>query len=144
LKSPPDIIPDAPSTLLIERQQVRAVAVQLVVVDPQQVHVLRLHGQEHLAAAGHLHQLGALAGEGLLEQLAHAAAARVLELHVALVGDHRAELGLDRHLVEADLQQLVVLERERVLGSRFLELGERAVHVISFGRGGGGCPRESD
>ena len=44
--------------------------------------------------------------------------------HVALVGDHRAGLGLDLALVEADLQELAVLERERVGGLRFGELRE--------------------
>ena len=46
----------------------------------------------------------------------------MLERHVALVGDHRAGLRLDRDLVEAYLQQLRVLEREGVLGLRLLEL----------------------
>src|SRR3712207_7161650 len=36
----------------------------------------------------------------------------VLEGHVALVGDHRADLRLDRDLVELHLQELRVLEGE--------------------------------
>jgi hypothetical protein len=48
----------------------------------------------------------------------------VLEGHVALVGDHRSELGLDRDLVEPDLEELGVLERERIRRRRLLELAE--------------------
>ena len=39
----------------------------------------------------------------------------MLEGHLALVGHHRAELGLDRDLVQPHLQQLRVLQREGVL-----------------------------
>ena len=76
--------------------------------------VLRGVGQEHLALAGHLHQRLALTGDRLLQQPADAARSGVLEGHVTLVGDHRAELGLDSHLVEVHLQQLGVLQREGV------------------------------
>jgi hypothetical protein len=55
----------------------------------------------------------------------------VLERDVALVGHHRARLGLDRHLVQADLQQLRVLERERLVGLRLLEFTEGALHLAS-------------
>ena len=66
---------------------------------------------------------------GLLEHAAHAAGAGVLEAHVALVAHHRAGLGLDRDLVEADLEQLRVLEGERLLALGFLELTEGALHL---------------
>ena len=53
------------------------------------------------------------------------------KLDLALVGDHRAELGLDRDLVEAHLEQLGVLQRERVLGLRLVELRERGLHYVA-------------
>src|ERR687895_318148 len=59
--------------------------------------------------------------------------ARMLEAHIALVGDHRPELGLNRDLVQADLEQLRVLERERLLRLGLLELSEGALHLASFG-----------
>ena len=86
--------------------------------------------------AGHLHQLRALAGDRLLEHPPDAAGAGVLERDLALVGDHRPELGLDRDLVEPHLQQLRVLQRERVLRLRLVELRERGLHgARSFQRG---------
>ena len=69
---------------------------------------------------------------GLLEHPAHAARAGVLEAHLALVGDHRAELGLDRDLVEADLQQLASSGARTTLGLRLLKLAEGALHPASL------------
>src|SRR5204862_5151338 len=89
---------------------------------------LRLLGQEDLARARDLHQLGALAGHRLLEHPAEPARARVLELDVALIGDHRAGLRLDGDLVELDLEQFRVLKRERVGGLDFVELSEGGLH----------------
>ena len=62
----------------------------------------------------------------------------VLEGDVTLVGDHRARLGLDRDLVEADLQQLRVLEGEGLLRLRLLELAKGALQGVSFSRSGPG------
>ena len=78
-------------------------------------------GEEHLSRAGHLHQLRALARHGLLDHAADPAGPGVLELHVALVGDHRPELRLDRDVGELDLQQLGVLLGERLVALRLLK-----------------------
>ena len=68
LNRPPPIIELAPCDALdvpvdagVEREQVRPVDRDEVVLEVDQVDVLRLVGQEHLARAGHLHQLRALA-----------------------------------------------------------------------------------
>src|SRR5918999_3810435 len=122
---------DVPVDAGVEREQVGTVDGDLVVLEVDQVDVLGLVGQEHLAGPGDLHELGALAGHGLLEHPAHAARAGVLEADVALVGDHRAELRLDRDLVELGLQQLGVLKRERFLGFGLLECAERTAHTAS-------------
>jgi hypothetical protein len=86
------------------------------------VDVLRGVSQEDLSGAGDLHEAGSLAGDRLLEHPAHASRAGVLERHVALVGDHRPQLGLDRDRLEPNLQQLRVLQRERFLRLRLLVL----------------------
>jgi hypothetical protein len=59
----------------------------------------------------------------------HPAGPGVLELHIALVGDHRSDLRLHRDVVERDLEQLRVLQRKGFRRLRFLELLECA-----FGR----------
>jgi hypothetical protein len=92
------------------------------------VDVLRRVGQEDLAGAGHLHQRLALAGHRLLEHPAQAAEPACSKGHVALVGDHRAELGLDGDLVEADLEELRVLEGEAVGRLGLVVLRERRLH----------------
>jgi hypothetical protein len=78
-----------------------------------EVHVLGKVGEEHLTRALDLHQLRALFGDRLLEHPTHAAAAGVLETDLALVGDHRPKLRLDRDLGELHLEELRVLEAER-------------------------------
>ena len=75
----------------------------------------RVAGQEQLAGAGGLHQAQRFAGRGLLEQPAESAAL-VLEVHVALVGDHRTVARHHRGLGQLDLQQPRVLQRERLPG----------------------------
>jgi hypothetical protein len=92
------------------------------------VDVLRLVGQEHLTAAGDLHELDTLAAHRLLEHPPEPTGARVLEGHITLIGDHRPELGLNGHRLEAHLQQLRVLERERVLRLGLIELPEGRLH----------------
>src|SRR3954462_15492665 len=52
----------------------------------------------------------------------------MLEGHVALVGAHRPELGLNGHRLEADFEELGVLKRERVLRLRLVELPEGGLH----------------
>ena len=94
--------------------------------------LLRAIGQEHLAGALELHEPRALAGHRLLDHPAQAARAGVLEVHIALIGDHRPKLGLDRDLLEAHLQQLRVLKREGVIRLRLLKLAERALHRSPF------------
>ena len=64
----------------------------------------------------------ALAGHGLLRHPLQAAGAGVLDVDVALVGDHRAQLRLDRLVRELDLQALRVLQAERLLALGLLEL----------------------
>ncbi len=68
--------------------------------------------EEHVALALAAHQRQALAGERLLEELARAAAFEG-EVHVALVGDHRA-LARHERFAEAHAQQLGVLVRDRL------------------------------
>src|SRR6185436_16768872 len=123
---------DVPVDARVEREQVRPVDGDRVVLQVEQVDVLRRLGEEHLAGTGHLHQLRALARNRLLHHPAEPAAPGVLEGHVALVGDHRTGLRLDRDLVQAHLQQLRVLERERLLRLRLLELTQSALHLASF------------
>src|SRR5215208_4752599 len=59
-------------------------------------------GEEEVADAGGRHELYALAGEGLFEE-APQSPALVFEADVTLVGDHRAELRLDRVVVQPNL-----------------------------------------
>ena len=100
-----------------------------VVLEVDQVDVLRLVGQEDLAAAGDLHQRGALAAHRLLEHPAQAARAGVLERHVALVGDHRAELGLDRDLRPgATFSSLEFCSAKASCRLGLVELRERRLH----------------
>src|SRR4051794_5183501 len=119
---------DVPVDAGVEGEQVAAVDRDVVVLEVDQVDVLRLVGEEYLTGAADLLQLRALAGHRHLEHPPDAARAGVLERHVALVGDHRAEPGLDRHLVEAHLEQLRVLQREGVLRLDLPEFGERILH----------------
>jgi len=64
--------------------------------------------QEQVAGTGGRHQLDALAGHGLLEE-APQSTALVLEADLALVGDHRADLGLDLVPLQPDLEHRRVL-----------------------------------
>ena len=57
-------------------------------------------------AARDLHQLHALAAHRLLEHAPETTGAGVLERHIALVGDHRPELGLNGDSFETYLQEL--------------------------------------
>ena len=88
----------------------------------------RVAGQEQLAGARGLHQPQRFAGGGLLEHPAESAAL-VLEVHVALVGDHRAVARHHRGLGQLDLQQPRVLERERLPGLDLCVAIERCAHV---------------
>jgi hypothetical protein len=84
-------------------------------------------GQEDVTAARDLHQGHALAGEGLLEHLGDAAAALVVEVDLALVGDHRPLLGVEEAAGtgEIDLEHPPVLEHEAAgLGGQFRVLQE--------------------
>ena len=95
---------DVPVDVGVEGEQVGAVDGDRLVVELQELDVLREVGEEDLALAGDLHQRGALAGDRLLRHPLEAARAGVLELDVALVGDHRAQLRLDRLVRELDLE----------------------------------------
>src|SRR3712207_1077859 len=53
----------------------------------------------------------------------------VLEGHVALVGHHRADLRLDRDLVQLHLEELRVLEGEALRRLVFAELRKRRLHA---------------
>ena len=68
---------------------------------------------------------GALVGDRLLEHPREPARAGVLEVDVALVGDHRAELGLDLLAGQLDLEQLRVLKPKRLAALGLLELRQR-------------------
>ena len=99
-----------------------------------QVHDLDVHalvGQEHLPVAGDLHGHHAFGGDGLLDHLGQSARPQVLEGSLALVGDHGAGLGHDRPVLEADLEQLLVLEVERVSRLVLVVLSEIAVDHLS-------------
>jgi hypothetical protein len=96
------------------------------------VDVLRHVGEEDLAGTGDLHQLGALATDGLLDHPRHSPGPGVLERYLPLIGDHRAELRLDRHVRQLDLQQLGVLQRERLARLGLRELRERLLYRHRF------------
>src|SRR5215207_5382027 len=123
---------DVPVDPGVEREEVRPIHRDGVVLEVDQVDVLGGVRQEDLAGAVHLHQGRALTRYGLLDHAAEAARACVLERHVALVRHHRPGLRLDRDLVEAHLQQLGVLKCERLVGLRFLKLAKGALHLASF------------
>jgi hypothetical protein len=78
-------------------------------------------GEEDVALAADAHQRHALAGQLLLEELADAAGAERLELHLPLVGDHRPDAGHEV-AVQFNLEQLGVLEPEPGLGRLLLEV----------------------
>jgi hypothetical protein len=70
-------------------------------------------GEEDVALAAAAHQGHALAGDGLLEHAAQTARSLVLEVDLALEGDHRPLAG--HHLaVQGDPQHARVLQGERV------------------------------
>jgi hypothetical protein len=117
-------LPDVPVDIRVERQEVCAVHGYRLTGELHQLDLLSEIGEEHLAAAGDLHQLGALAGDRLLRHPLQAAGAGVLELDIALVGDHRAQLRLDRLPLEPDLEHLGPLHGERLVARRLLELLE--------------------
>src|SRR2546427_5405584 len=77
--------------------------------------------EENLAAARHLHEPCALSSHRLLDHAREPTGACVLELDVALVGDHRTKLRLNRRGGQLDLQELGVLQRERLARLRLLE-----------------------
>ena len=87
--------------------------------------VVRALGEKHVALALAPHQRQSLTGECLLEELRRTAALEG-EVHVALIGDHRA-LPCHERFAEPDAQQLGVLVRDR-LG---LLLAEPAVDQIA-------------
>ena len=122
---------DVPVDAGIEGEHVGAVGGDPVVLELQQLDLLRHVGQEHLAAARDLHQVRALAGDRLLDHPRDPAGARMLEPDLALVGDHRAQLGLDRHVGQLDLEQLRVLEPERLASLGLLELRQRLLYRTS-------------
>ena len=63
--------------------------------------VLGTAGEEHLALTAHAHQLAALVGDRLLDEVAHRARALVLELELPLIGDHCAFGGERIHMGRA-------------------------------------------
>jgi hypothetical protein len=77
--------------------------------------------QEQIPVPRGHHQVHALACKGLFEEASEASALMV-EADLALVGDHRAELGLDRVALQPDLQKRRVLQGEGSARGYFLEL----------------------
>ena len=112
---------DVPLNAVFEGQDVRAIDRQGLVGEPDHVNEHRLVRQEHLTRSGSGHQAKALARRGLLEQAAHPAAL-VLEMHVALVGDHRAAARHHRRARQLDLHEVLVLDREGLAGLHLAEL----------------------
>ena len=78
-------------------------------------------GEEHVTLAADPHQRHALAGELLLQELADAAGTKRLELHLALVRDHRADPGHEL-AVQLRLEQFGVLQPQAGLGRLLLEV----------------------
>ena len=115
---------DVPVDVGVEGEQVRAIHGDRLAGELQQLDLLGQVSQEDLAGAGDLHQLGALAGHRLLRHPLQAAGAGVLELHLALVGDHRSELRLDGLALQLDLDHLRALHLEGLTARGLLELLE--------------------
>src|SRR5215216_4750133 len=95
----------------LEGEDVAAVDAQGIALQSHQVDLGGEVGEEHVAPAPAAHQGHALAGDGLLEHAADAARALVLEVDLALVGDHRPLAG--HHLaVQGDPEHARVLQGE--------------------------------
>jgi hypothetical protein len=100
-------------------------------------------GEEHVALAVAAHQRHALAGQGLLDEPADAARALVLEVDLALVGDHGALAG--HHLaVQGDPEHPWVLQGEGVVRAGLEVLAEQVAahphHLLARERTGALVP----
>src|SRR3712207_5932650 len=114
---------DVPVHPFLEGEDVVAVDRHPLAVEVQDHDLAGVVGQEQVPGARGHHKVDALAGEGLLEE-APEAPALVVEAHLALVGDHRAELSLYRVAVQPDLQERGVLQRERLARGHLPKLVE--------------------
>src|ERR671910_1320811 len=99
---------DIPVDALVEGQDVVAVHGHPLVLEVEDHDLSLILRQEQVAGASGDHELDTLSGEGLLEEAPHTPAL-VLETGIALVGDHRPELGLDLAPLEPDLEHGRVL-----------------------------------
>src|SRR5919107_3872418 len=95
----------------LEGEDVVAVDGHTLVLEVQDHDLALVHCQEEVARTVGRHKLDALSSDGLLEETPQAPAL-VLEANVALVGDHRAELGLDLIVLQPHLEHRRVLQRE--------------------------------
>src|SRR5215210_7229858 len=95
----------------LEGEDVVAVDGHTVAVEVQDHDLALVLCQEQVARPVGRHQLYALARDRLLEETAQAPAL-VLEANVTLIGDHRAELGLDLVVLQSHFEHRRVLQRE--------------------------------
>src|SRR5215204_5930137 len=102
---------DVPVDASVEGEDIVAVHGHAFVFEVEDHDLALVLRQEQVADSGGHHQLDAFAGHGLLEEPPQAPAL-VLEADVALVGDHRAELGLDLVVLQPHFEHRRVLERE--------------------------------
>src|ERR671916_231494 len=94
--------PDVPVHIPLKGEDAVAVDRHPLVLKIDDHNLPRVLGEEEVAGAGGRHEPYAFAGEGLLEE-APQPTALVLEANVALVGDHRTELRLERLVVQPHL-----------------------------------------
>ena len=122
---------DVPRQRALERQDVRPVDRDALVLELEDEELVGILREEHVPAAGHLHERHPLARERLLEHLRDATAALVGEVDVALVRDHRALLGVEEPAGagEVDLEHPGVLQHEAAgFGGAFRVLHQGASH----------------
>src|SRR5215213_4977650 len=112
---------DVPVDARVESEDVVAIHGHALVLEVEDHDLALVLRQEQIACPVGHHQLDALAGYGLLEE-APQAAALVLEADVALIGDHRAELGLDLVVLQPHFEHRRVLQREPPLRRYLPEL----------------------
>ena len=139
LNRPPDIMPapldevDVDVHRGVVGEHVASVDADGVALEVDEVHVAALVGEEDVGLAGDGHGGDALTGELLLEHLADAARALVVEVGLALVGDHRALPRRDG-AVELDLEHLRVLQTRTGRRTRLSVLAKRSLFMVELSR----------
>ena len=116
---------DVPLDARVESEHLRGVEGEGFSFELDEEDLRAILSEEDFAVAGGAHHVGALAGGQLLDELHAAARALVLELHLALVGDHGAGGGDDFGCagIEAAAQHSLGLKGPAVVGLDFLVFG---------------------